>query len=208
MADGDSPVTDGSPRTKVGCLIAANDMVGIGAELERRWTAAEGERDSLRTLADVFNRRLLERRLLGAGVNPIDGEADNLYRLLTDDEVSRGVETEVSHRLERDGLDVDALREEFVTYQSVRTYLTEVRGASYEASERTVDQVRSTVDRLAGRTTGVTEQSLGDLQATGNLTLGSVRVRTAVTVYCTDCETQYEVTDLLASGGCRCVETE
>lgn len=206
MTDTDSADASNAPgRTKVGRLIGEYRLDGIGDELERRWTDDSGERDSLRTLADVFNERLLQQAMLDAGMDPIEGEVENVYRLLTDEEVSRGVRTEIETRLDQEGIDVDDLRKDFVTYQAVRTFLKDVRGASYESnSGSSIERAQSSFARLIGRTTAVVEQKLTQLQSAGKLSVGTFRVRTAVTVYCEDCETQYDVSTLLEEGGCEC----
>lgn len=192
-------------RTKIERLIDEYQLAGIGDELERRWTADAEERASLRTLAADFNRRVLERTMVDAGMDPIDGEVDNVYRLLTDDDVSRGVRTEVESRLDREGVDVESLRTDFVTYQAIRSFLQDVRDASYESETGdSIARARSSFERLVGRTTAVVERRLDQLRTTDRLTLGSFRVRTTVTVYCEDCETQYDVTTLLENGGCDC----
>ena len=210
MTNTDSSEHAGTPqKIKVSRLIEEYDLSGLGEELERRWTGRSGTRDSLRTLADVFNRRLLAQVMKRAGMDPLDGEVENIYRLLTDDEVSSGVRTEAEARLRHQGIDVDELRADFVTYQAVRTYLKEVRDASYE-TEATDDaqDVKASFNRLIGRTTAVVEQKLDQLRSSRKLTLGTYRVRTAVTVYCNDCGSQHEVTALLERGGCECLETE
>lgn len=202
-------MTDGSPGrdSKVATLIQRYDLGEVGSELERRWTGAGGERDGLRTLADVFNRRLLEAAMAEAGMDPLEGEAANLYRLLTGDAVTSGTRTETEQRLQREGVDVDALREEFVSYQAVRTYLTGVRGASYEPSGGGVATARESVEKLVGRTTAVVRRRLEQLRGE-ELTLGRFRVRTAVTVYCEDCRTRYRAGELLRRGGCDCGREE
>jgi hypothetical protein len=209
MTNGDDEHVEGErPRTKVERLIESYELDGIGAELERRWTGESGERDSLRTLADDFNERLLERSMREAGMNPIAGEVANRYRHLTGDEVSRGVKTEVTNRLEQNRVDVSALRQDFVSYQAIRTYLREIRGASHEkpGGDR-LERARTNFTQLSGRTTAVVEQKLDQLVSAGDLSLGKYRVRASITVYCEDCETQYEAHSLLEEGGCEC-ETE
>jgi hypothetical protein len=192
-------------RTKVARLIEGYGLDGIGDELESRWTGESGERDSLRTLADTFNKRLLEQVMRKAGMDPIEGEVTNLYRLLTDEDVSRGVKTEVETKLEQKEIDIKALRKDFVTYQAIRTFLTDVRGASYDTdTSNGIENIQSSFARLIGRTTTVVEQKLEQLKSAGKLTLGTFHVRTGVTVYCEGCETQYDVTDLLDAGGCEC----
>ena len=100
-------------RTKVVRLIEEYGLDGIGDELEQRWTGRDVERDSLRTLAAVFNQRLFGVNMIG--MDPLEGEVGNVYRLLTDDEVSSGTGTETETRLRQEGVDVEELRSDFVT---------------------------------------------------------------------------------------------
>jgi hypothetical protein len=197
----------GGKSSKVARLIDEYDLGGgFGDELERRWTADGDERESLRDLADRFNRRLLESALTAAGTSTVSGEVENLYRLLTADDVSSGMRTEAQARLERDGIDVDQLDRDFVTYQAIRTYLTEYRGAEYEepsASDQ-VETVLGTIQRLRSRLRSITEGSLDRLRSTDRLTLGRFRLFVDVDVLCEDCGAQYGVVDLLERGGCDC----
>lgn len=89
----DSNVPDAaeiSSNSKVSRLIHRYELSGIGDELEWRWTADASDRMSLRELADYFNRMLLEQALQPNAISTIDGEVTNLYRLLTEDDVSSG----------------------------------------------------------------------------------------------------------------------
>ncbi|MFD1514191.1 rod-determining factor RdfA [Halomarina rubra] len=197
----------GRSSSKVARLIEAYDLgSSFGAHLEARWTAEGDDRLSLRDLADRFNRELLRSALEDAGESPIDGEVENLYRLLTDDEVSSGVQTEASARLERTGVDVDQLERDFVTYQAIRSYLTKYRDAEYSepSDEDRPEKVRQTVQRLQSRTQSVTERSLGQLREADHLTLGEFRLFVDVDVLCEDCGAQYGVAELLERGGCDC----
>lgn len=205
----DSNGEDRAKSTKVGRVIETYDLHGLGDELERRWTEPDGERDSLRTLADVFNRRVLEAAMEAAGMDPLDGEIENVYRLLTDEDVTAGTRTETEGRLRQENVAVDELNGDFVTYQAIRSYLQDVREASYSRDD--VDDVaaaRSSFERLIGRTTAVIERRLDQFRNSGSLTLGRFRVRTTVTVYCEECETQYDVAALLTRGGCACSPPE
>ena len=58
-----------------------------------------------------------------AAVQTFDGEIENMYRLLTDDDVSSAESTRIKRRLERDGVDVETLLSDFVTYEAIGTYL-------------------------------------------------------------------------------------
>lgn len=207
MADSDSSdPAEPSRQTKVGRLITEYGLDGIGDELERRWTGQEENRDSLRTLADVFNRQVLAQVMTDRGMDTIDGEVENYYRLLTDEDISKGTKTETEMRLQQAEIDTEALRKDFVTYQAIRTFLQDVRGASYspDNTTSTVESVQTSFDRLIGRATAVVEQKLRQFQSSEQFTLGSFQVRASVAVYCEDCETQYDVTTLLDQGGCDC----
>jgi len=197
----------GRTSSKVARLIEEYDLGDtFGDELERRWTADGDERESLRDLADRFNRRLLEAALLSAGASTVDGEIDNLYRLLTADDVSSGMRTEARARLEREGVDVDGLESDFVTYQAIRSYLTEYRDAEYErpSDSEQIESVVDTIQRLRSRLRSITEGSLERLRSTDRLALGTFRLFVDVDVLCEDCGAQYGVVELLERGGCDC----
>lgn len=203
--ESNSTSIEGSPNTKVARLIEKYGFDDLGDEIERRWTGRDVERDSLRTLADLLNQRVLRRAMEDAGRDPLEGEVENVYELLTGEDVTRGTRTETETRLRQQGIDVDELRGDFVTYQAIRTYLREVRGAEYSREETDrIETARSSFERLIGRTTAVVDRKLRSLASSGELTLGSPRVRTTVSIYCEECETQYEVSSLLARGGCDC----
>lgn len=198
---------DSRPSSKVARLIEEYELGdSFGERLERRWTGKAGERTSLRDLADLFNHRLLEVAMERTGMSTVDGEVDNLYRLLTADDVSSGMRTEARARLERDGVDIEQLERDFVTYQAIRSYLKDYRGATYErtADADRIENVTTTVRQLRSRLQSVTEGSLEQLRDTSRLTLGDFRVFIDVDVLCEDCGAQYGVIELLQRGSCEC----
>jgi len=191
-------------RSKVVRLIDEYDLQGLGAELEQQWTAEE-DRKSLRELARDFNWQLLEQALEEANVKYLDGEIENTYRLLTDDEVSSAESTRVKRRLERDGVDIDALENDFVTYQAIRSYLKDHRGAEYTSDETDpLEREATNVQKLCGRMATVTGGKLEQLRASDELTLGEFRTLADIRVVCEDCNSQFDVLDLLNQGGCNC----
>lgn len=199
--------SDGSGRgrrSKVARLISRYELQELGEKLEQLWTAEEGRR-SLRDLAAYFNRQLLQRRLKEENVQLLDGEPANVYRLLTDDEVSSAERTRVRRRLEREGIDVDALLSDFVSYQAIRTYLTEYRDAEYTPSEADRrERETENIQRMRGRTVSVTEGKLEQLRKHDEISLGEFRTLVDVQIVCEDCNSQYDVFELLDRGGCDC----
>lgn len=195
------------PRTKVHRLITEHDLADLGEELERQWTAEESsERTSLRDLARTVNTRLLDAVLQDAGGNPLEGEVENLYRLLTDDDVSAADRTRAERRLQRHGVDVESLRSDFVSYQAVRTYLTEHRDAEYPSDDDgdRSETVAEQIEQLRNRLVTVTDSKLDQLRSTDALSLGDHEITVNIQVYCPDCDGQYEVATLLERGGCDC----
>lgn len=189
-------------RSKVARLLEEYEMETLGAELERLWTAEE-DRRSLRDLATYFNHQLLRHALEGIDNNPLDGEVENIYRLLTDD--GGADRMRVRRRLERDGLDVDALESDFVTYQAIRTYLQKHRGAEYTPDETDpIEREIANVQQLRGRVDSVTEGKLEQLRESDRLDLGTFRTLVDVQVICEDCNTQFDVVELLERGHCEC----
>lgn len=204
----ESESTTGGRQSKVSRLIEEYDLHGLGAELEQLWTADE-DRRSLRDLAENFNQELLSRALEEANVQPLDGELQNTYRLLTDDEVSSAESTRITRRLERDGVDVDTLLSDFVTYQAIRTYLKDHRGAEYTPNETDpLKREQTNFQKLRGRMVSVTEGKLEQLRESANdrFTLGEFRTLVDIQIICEDCNTQFEVLELLERGGCHCRE--
>ncbi|WP_436926158.1 rod-determining factor RdfA [Halosimplex amylolyticum] len=200
--------TAGGPGSKVAALIERYDLVGLGDDLESRWTADGDERMSLRELADYVNESLIAAALRASDTQPVDGVASNYYRLLTSDDVSSGTRIEAENELESRGVDVDQLESDFVSRQAIHTYLTSERDASYESPDRSdserADDRLQTVQRLKNRLATVAERVLTELEGSGYLSVGDARVTVLVSVQCRDCGEQYAFADIIANGGCDC----
>ena len=194
--------------TKVARLLEEEPLDGLGHELEQRWLGEGYERESLRALARRFNIRLLEERLAQTGQSPLDGEAENTYRLLTDDDVSAGMRIQAEREIERVGIDVDALRSSFVSHQAVHTYLTsdrELEGPSNDTSpEERLAKDTDSIQRLSSRLAAVAEDTIDRHASSGAIESESVSVLIDVNVLCEACGEQYDVTTFLEEGGCDC----
>lgn len=207
----DSDTEDDPPiRSKVGRVIDEYGLDGFGEDLERRWLGLDGERESLRDLADAFNREVLAASLEAAGEQPIEGEVENHYRLLTAEDVRSSARTQAETRLARNGISVESLERDFVSHQAIHTYLTEVRGATLPeddtSPEATISNRLDAILRLRNRLVAVTERSLESLAEAGHLSLGDFDVLVGITVYCSDCGASMDLTDLVDRGGCGCQE--
>lgn len=209
MSDERAETSTAERGGKVGRVIGEYGLDELGAELEARWTGASGEQYSLRALADLFNRRVLEAALEEAGVRSLEGDAETRYRLLTEDDVSAGMRQQARRELERAGVDVEGLESDFVSHQSIYTYLTGHRGVSHpsnaepepeERIEREVDKINA----LANRTRAVATDSIDRLAAAGLLGGGESSVFVDVRVTCEACGSVSSAASFLESGGCSC----
>ncbi|WP_423747429.1 rod-determining factor RdfA (plasmid) [Haladaptatus sp. SPP-AMP-3] len=201
-------MTNTGHQYKVSRVAKKYDLADIGDELVELWSRDE-DPVSLRDLATYFNKQVLQTAIENAAMDTLDGDTENIYRLLTDEDTSRGVEIETQKKLERNGIDVDELRSDFVTYQSVRTYLQSGRDIEYRQqtdSER-IENVNRSIQQLQSRTQTVAEENLAQLNRTDRIDIGTFRVLLDLRVFCEDCETQYDVREILDQGGCRCADT-
>lgn len=201
-------MTDSSnndPRYKVGKVIERHSLDGMGHELESYWAGDAEISYSLRELADYFNRELLRSVLTDRTRQNISSDVETTYRLLTGDDVSRGDEIRVRKELERDGIDVEQLEQDFVTHQAIHTYLTKGRGVTreVETGDR-IENARGTLDRLRSRLIAVTETTLTNLSETGPISLGSFDIFVDIHVHCADCGTHSSLSELLDDRGCDC----
>ncbi|WP_123533288.1 rod-determining factor RdfA [Halosimplex salinum] len=197
--------SDATTRSKVARLIAEYDLDGMGDRLEARWTGAGRSRTSLRDLADEFNEALLRTAMRRADGSPTERVVERTYETLTEPDVSEGRKAEVRNELARSGVDVDALREDFVSHQSIHTYLTEVREASSPCDGADpVDTDVETIQRLLGRTQTVAEGTLERHRSADRMTLGDFDVFLDLRVRCHDCGADREVVSLLRDAECDC----
>jgi hypothetical protein len=199
------------PQPKVVRLINKYNLDDLGAELEHRWTDSK-DRASLRQLAYEVNLQLLENALAEAGESSLDGELENLYHLLTDDDRSSGAQIQARNTLEQHGIDVDALTEDFVSHQAIYTYLRNYRSVDppdeTSTPQEQMDQRLNTIQRLKARLTSVTDNALTEFVNTNLLTLGEFKVLVTIRVQCTDCNTRLSISDLFANGGCECPQAD
>ena len=194
------------PCCKVGRIVDRYDLRGLNDDLVADWTGERGERRSLRALAHDVNRSILRAAMDRAGMDYRDGEVENLYRLLTDDDVSSGTRTETRRDLEHASVPVERVEDDFVSHQTVHTHLTDCLAASVESpdDEERIENAHDTLRALQNRTAAVTDDTVERLDRTGALSVGEYSVLVEVTVVCEDCGNHYTLGGLLDQGGCDC----
>lgn len=187
---------------KVGRVLERWNLAALDDDMASRWRTGDA---SLRTLERELNVAVVRAAARESGVATLDGEAENVYRLLTDDDVTSGMRVQARRRLENDGLDVDDLTSDFVSHQTIHNHLTGCLGVEREPDDR--DPVQAAEERirpLQSRLEAVVSDSLDGLSNGGVVTLGDHDVFTEVTVSCNECGTRRELGEFLDRGGCEC----
>lgn len=192
-------------KSKVTRVIEKYDLADMGAKLQEAWTGDGGERTSLRGLADEFNRAVVEASLRENGVTSISFEIDGIYEALRD--AKKAETTRTKRYLEREGIDPDELRSDFVTHQTIHTYLRNERDVQFsKGDEELADRKIETIEKLQGRIAAVTESAVSSLASAGELDQGGYEILVDVRAVCPKCRSDYPVTELLDDGGCKCNE--
>jgi hypothetical protein len=153
---------DQTRSCKLDRIAAEYNLHRDAEQLKEYWTR-DDERYSLRKLAVHFNHQILRAAMEQAGLNPLDGEVDNTYRLLTDQDVSQGMRTQARNRLQKQGTDVDQLQSDFVSYGTVRRHLKRCLSAEREPTDTNDNPAETDPQRIVAlqhRTVVVTENTL------------------------------------------------
>jgi hypothetical protein len=190
-------------RTKVENCIQEYDLDGMGPQLEEAWIGEDGERTSLRNLADEFNQAVLEATLRNEGISPTKFEISGTYEALRSESGSEKKRAE--RRLERRGIDPEQLSDSFVSHQAIHTYLKSTREASLP--ENKTDQIQSRVEaieKLKGRVSTVTESAIDSLASADHLNHDDYDVLVDVKAVCPDCGSDISIRELLRNGECEC----
>lgn len=195
-------------RYKVGRVISKYGLTEFHAKLPDRWLGDGHDAQSLRELADDLNVAVLREAMKSADLQPLDGEVENAYRLLTGNEVSSGMRTAKRNEFERDGVKVDSVENDFVTHQAVYTYLTEFLDVSKQEHEdvNLLEKHSERINRLRSRTKAVAADSVDSLADKDELEVGEPEISVTIQVYCHQCKRQYPISSLLTQGGCDCTD--
>ena len=192
-------------KSKIERVIEKYDLGNWGERLETQWVGDGTERKSLRDLATEFNIAVLRSALTDAGESTIPSDVESTYKTLTDDDVPRSDVIRKRRDLERSDIDVEELLGDFVTHQTIYTYLTGVRNAELtEDDEDRIDRKTETIQRLIARTELITDKTVDELTNADLMTRRDYEVFINARIVCQDCGSDYAADALIAEGGCDC----
>ncbi|MFB6354217.1 MAG: rod-determining factor RdfA [Halobacteriales archaeon] len=196
---------------KVGRVVERRGLAGLDDELRRH--RANGA--SLRTLADLVNRRVLAAALEGAadgvpmddlfGAVSDDRAVELVYEALADDDAGAERRARVRTRLSQRGVDVDAVTDDWVTHPTVRRHLRECLGVDTgRDGSITGDDALDTIEWSRSRAEGVVGRTFERLDDAGLVQTGDLDVSATFQLTCTACGHTYRPRQLLEEGGCAC----
>lgn len=186
--------------TEHGCklcrIIAEREMGDYEQRLVDHWYGETGQRKGYRKLAEWFNVTLLRREMDKAGLSTLGDEAESKYKRL-----QRGdaVAEEVRQILRRNGLPVERIKSDFVSYGVVRTHLTECLDEEYQ-HERT-DWERDAIERAKSHATTKITEAVQAAVSNGKLNaVGDVSVDMSVDLECEETHVSVPVDQALRRG--------
>jgi hypothetical protein len=210
MGSDDTSPTTSAPGSrcdcKIGTAIERFGLTELNDDLIDAWTGTE-KGASLRDLEREINRRVLSAALRAAAVDPPEGSVEATYRVLTEDD-SGGGRVAIRNRLDRQGVDIDAVEDAFVSHQTVHNHLRGCLDVSHDSEsptpEERLDTGRQTVTALRSRLEAVTETVVDQLRRADVLSLPPFDVYVDVNVACRECGRYHSIEELLSTRGCAC----
>lgn len=187
---------------KVGRVATEYELTNLDERLVRR---RNNEDASLRELKAYISKEVLKRSMEHAGLQATDTKADHYLALLRDED---GVEhSEARRELRRKGVDVDAVKEHFVSYQTVRKHLNECLDVdTSDEYTPSPSEDRQRLGELKGRAENVTERTVSRLRDHEVLEIGEPEAIASIKVRCGDCGRTYRALELIRRRTCVCAE--
>lgn len=187
---------------KVCRVLGERDIEEYDDRMLSQWQGDGSQRKGYRQLAEWLNVTLLRREMDKAGLTTLGEEANSKYQRLQSDESSAG---DVANMLEREGIDVDRLRDDFVSYGVVRTHITECLGAEYDQPAES-NWEREAIDIARDRAEEKVREAVGSLVNKDRIeTSTDLEVHVGVEVECENCQSRVPVGRAIRRGHvCHC----
>ena len=182
---------------KVDGVIERYDLVStdpiydsINKGLLARWTGV-GKRSAMgyRSLTEWFNKRLLKAVYDEHGRETLGARLDSDYEALNGDDDLVG--EEVVESLRADGIDSDSLKQDMVSWGTMRTHLKECLDGHKESQTASTDWEKQSIQKAIAVTEDKTEAALSTLANKGTLAGGdTARIDVQIQLSCQSCPTR------------------
>ena len=168
--------------------------------LVARWTGADGRAaDGYKALTEWFNKRVLKRVYDSHGRDTVSVHLDREYEVITGDaDVQRD---ELAADLAVDGLDIDDIETELVSWSTMRHHLKGCLEAEKDTSPAATDWEANTVQMARERAADKARSVLSSLSSKGRLRdADRAHVDVQVKLSCPDCSVRVPFEDAVERG--------
>lgn len=191
-------------RCKVERTIEQYGLAGEGEPMDRtllrRWRGeGDVEADGYRTLTDWFNRRLLKQVYDEHSRTTMAARVETDYELLTgDDDLARD---ELLADIARDGIDGDELRDDLVSWSTMRHHLQDCLDGKKPTRTGTTDWEADTVAATRESARSRVEKVLRSLDSKGKLPdAGDAELHVEFQLSCPHCPTRVSLDTAMERG--------
>jgi hypothetical protein len=189
---------------KVGTVVERYELKRVNDDLVARWTGQQDDPEGTRALATRLNRHLLRAEMRAADMDIVEGRVENLHRLLTDDASLDAVRIQARDVLEENGVDVERLKNDFVSHQTVYRHLRNCLDIEKEHDTVSVEKERDRINRMQNRAERVIDDGISRLRDGDELLLDDFEVLINFRVTCEKCGELHDASELINRGGCKC----
>jgi len=184
---------------KVGRVAAEYGIECVGERLAFR----RREGTSLRELERVYNEAVLTAVLERADAD-LFGDVSEIYTALVDEDTDPGTRATVREHLSGAGVDADAVRDDFVSYQTIRTHLRDCAGVDSDTNRAiSAENARGTIEWARARNEEVIDGTIERLVESEAVAADDVEVIHEVRVACADCGERLPAEEFVVVG-CGC----
>ena len=168
--------------------------------LVARWTGADGRSaDGYKALTEWFNKRLLKRVYEEHGRDTVSVHLNREYEIITGDEdIQRD---ELAADLAADGLDIDEVETDLVSWSTMRHHLKGCLEAEKDTTPAATDWEANTVQMARERAAEKARSVLSSLSSKGRLQdADRAQVDVQVKLSCADCSVRVPFEDAVERG--------
>ncbi|WP_408960686.1 rod-determining factor RdfA [Natrinema sp. 74] len=168
--------------------------------LERRWTGADDrDPEGYKSLTEWFNKRLLSRIYEANGRDAMAAHLDREYELIVDGD---GVERdELAADMATDGLDIDEVGSELISWSTMRHHLKGCLEAEKETPSASTDWERNTVEMAKEKTAEKARSVLSSLTSKDRLPEAErADIDVQVKLSCPECSVRVPFEDAVERG--------
>lgn len=176
------------------------DYESVDEYLVARWTGADGRSaDGYKALTEWFNKRLLKRMYEEHGRDTVSVHLDREYEVITGDKDIQW--DELAADLAVDGLDIDEIRTEIVSWSTMRHHLKGCLEAEKNTTSAETDWEANTVQMARERAAEKARSVLTSLTSKGRLRdADRAQVDVQVKLSCPDCSVRVPFEDAVERG--------